>query len=53
MGRVERLRLDLGRELQALQPALRAVGWDDGAPTLSLLEGVAYYLSEARQYGSR
>ena len=53
VGRVERLRLDLGRELQALQPALRAVGWEDGAPTLSLLEGVAYYLSEARQYGSR
>ena len=52
VGRVERLGLDLGRELQALQPALRAVGWDDGAPTLSLLEGVAYYLSEARQYGS-
>ena len=47
VGRVERLGLDLGRELHALQPALRAVGWEPGAPTLCLLEGVAYYLSEA------
>lgn len=53
VGRVERLGLDLGRELHALQPALRAVGWEPGAPTLSLLEGVAYYLSEASKYVSK
>ena len=50
VGRVERLGLDLGRELHALQPALRAVGWEPGVPTLCLLEGVAYYLSEASKY---
>ena len=53
VGRVERLGLDLGRELHALQPALRAVRWEPGAPTLSLLEGVAYYLSEASKYVSK
>ena len=47
VGRVERLGLDLGRELHGLPPALRAAGWEPEAPTLSILEGVAFYLSEA------
>ena len=47
VGRVERLGLDLGSELHGLPPALRAAGWEPEAPTLSILEGVAFYLSEA------
>ena len=52
VGRVERLGLDLGSELHGLPPALRAAGWEPEAPTLSILEGVAFYLSEASRVAS-
>jgi len=52
VGRVARLGLDLGRDLHGLPPALRAAGWEPEAPTLSILEGVAFYLSEASRVAS-